>query len=334
MIKNVFVLLTLFIFCCGNTEKLNDNQPLAGCTDSSAANYDHKATIDDGSCDYLGCTDSSAANYDSKATIDDGNCISLDDVPEGYALYWNDEFNGDSLNLSHWNIEVMPEGAVNNEAQAYTNSPENLYLSNGNLAIQARKDNPFNPNEPGYTSGRVNSRDKIEIEYGYVEIKAKLPSGVGTWPAIWLLSSDFESVGWPQCGEIDIMEHVGHDPNHVYFSLHNGTLFGNLYDTDQQGSKYSENIENAYHTYAVDWDSTYIRGYFDEVEFFQFSKTESMDFSKWPYDHPYFLILNLAIGGDWGGQQGIDNSAFPMEMEVDFVRVFKKSNNYRKQGYK
>ena len=178
MIKNIFILLTLFIFCCGNTEELDENQPLAGCTDSSAENYDSKATIDDGSCDYFGCTDSLAANYDALATIDDGNCIDFNSVHSGFTWYWNDEFNGDSLNLSNWTIEVMPEGAVNNEAQSYTESPDNVYVSNGNLNIRAKKENPFNPNNPKYTSGRVITRDKLEIQYGYIEIRAKLPSGV------------------------------------------------------------------------------------------------------------------------------------------------------------
>ena len=111
------VIFIVFLGSCSN-ETFVDELPKSGCTDSLATNYDSSATIDDGNCDYFGCTDSLAANYDSKATIDDGNCISLDDVPEGYALYWNDEFNDDSLNLSHWNIEVMPESAVNNEAQS------------------------------------------------------------------------------------------------------------------------------------------------------------------------------------------------------------------------
>jgi len=317
------VIFFVFIGSCSN-ETFVDELPKSGCTDSLAINYDSSATIDDGNCDYFGCTDSLAANYDPLATINDGNFIDFNDVPSDFTWYWNDEFNGDSLDLSNWTIEAMYEGAVNNEAQTYTESSENVYVSNGNLNIRAKKENPFNPNNPKYTSGRVITRDKLEIQYGYIEIRAKLPSGVGSWPAIWMLSSNIESVGWPRCGEIDIMEHVGHDPNHVYFSLHNNTLWGNMSGTDQQGVFYSQEIENQYNTYAVDWDSTQIKGYFNDQQFFQFTKSESMDYEEWPYDHPFFLIINLAIGGDWGGQQGIDNSIFPCKYLIDYVRVFKK----------
>jgi len=321
MIKNIFIILSLFIFSCKDAEKQNVNQPLAGCTDSLAS-------IDDENCDYSGCTDLSAGNFDSKATIDDGNCISDDDIPEGYVYYWNDEFNGNSLNLNYWNIEVMPEGSVNNEAQSYTESPENVYVSNGNLIIRAKKENPFNPSDPKYTSGRVTTKDKLGIQYGYIEVRAKLPSGVGSWPAIWMLGSDIDSVGWPKCGEIDIMEHVGHDPNHIHFSLHNNTLWGDVSGTDQQGVFYSQEIENQYNTYAVDWDSTQIKGYLNNQEYFQFTKSEFMEYEEWPYDLPFFLIINLAIGGNWGGQQGIDNSIFPCKYLIDYVRVFKKIRDY------
>ena len=324
MINFLFTLLPIFFFSCEDPENLKKDQPLIGCTDSLAINYDSLASIDDGDCDYFGCTDSSAGNYDSKATIDDGNCISDDDIPQGYDYYWNDEFNGNSLNLDYWNIEVMSAGVVNNEAQSYTKSSENVYLSDGNLNIKAKKENPFTPDDPNYYSGRVNTRDKLEIQYGYIEIRAKLPSGIGTWPAIWMLSRNIDLVGWPKCGEIDIMEHGGYDPNHIYFSLHNNNLWGDLSGTEQQGVYYSQEIENKYNTYAVDWDSTKIKGYFNDQQYFEYSKDENMDYEKWPYDHAFFIIINLAIGGDWGGQQGIDNSIFPSKYLIDYVRMFKK----------
>ena len=327
MNKQSIIILAFFLYCCDKPNNVNDIETITGCTDSNAVNFEIFANLNDGSCEYLGCTDSLSVNYDSLATIDDGNCLFQTEVPTGYKLFWNDEFNGDSIDLSYWNIELMPPGAVNDEKQTYVNSPENLSLNNGNLIIRARKDNPFNPNQPGYTSARINTRDKIELQYGYVEIKAKLPSGNGTWPAIWMLSEKIDSIWWPQCGEIDIMEHVGHNPNYVFFSIHNGAVSGNVGGTDQQGMYYAENIEGIYHTYALDWDSTYIRGYFDDQLYFEYEKSASMDYERWPYDDPYFLILNLAIGGEWGGQQGIDSSIFPATFFIDYIRMYKKTAN-------
>ena len=162
------------------------------------------------------------------------------------------------------------------------------------------------------------------MKYGYIEVRAKLPSGIGTWPAIFMLSEKIESVGWPFCGEIDIMEHVGHQENHVFFSIHNGFLNSNVHGTDQQGVFYLEGLEDKFHIYSMAWDSTKIEGYFDNQLYFTFNKPVSATYNEWPYDSPYFLILNLAIGGDWGGQEGIDNSIFPATYMIDYVRIYSK----------
>ena len=192
--------------------------------------------------------------------------------------------------------------------------------------MRAQKETPFNPNQPGYTSGRITTQDKVEIQYGYWEIKAKLPSGVGTWPAIWMLNSKIDSIPWPYSGEIDIMEHVGYDENRVFFSIHNEELFGDVHGTNQQGVYYSEEIENDFHIYSVEWNENEIKGFVDGVQYFNISKLSNFNYSQWPYDSPFFLIINLAIGGDWGGVQGIDNSIFPSSFIIDYARMFTKES--------
>ena len=327
MIKLIYLLFISLFIACKQSKINSDNQlTIYGCTNSEADNYHFDANIDDGSCIFSGCMDPESANYDSNANIEDGNCIETDKIPAGYTYYWNDEFNRDSLNDRYWNIEIRWPGFVNNESQSYTDSDANIFLENGNLYIRALKDNPFDPNQPAYTSGRINTKEKVELQYGFWEIRAKLPRGVGTWPAIWMLNSYIDSLGWPNCGEIDIMEHVGYDPNHVFFSMHNANLYGDIHGTNQQGIYELDGIENDFHTYSVEWDSSFVRAYFDGNLFFNYPKPEIHDMNSWPYDNPFFLIINLAIGGEWGGQQGIDNSIFPATFTIDYVRIFKKTD--------
>ena len=192
--------------------------------------------------------------------------------------------------------------------------------------MRAQKETPFNPNQPGYTSGRITTQDKVEMQYGYWEIKAKLPSGVGTWPAIWMLNSKIDTIPWPNSGEIDIMEHVGYDENRVFFSIHNEDLFGDVHGTNQQGVYYFEEIEDDFHTYSVEWNENEIKGFVDGVQYFNISKLSNSNYSQWPYDSPFFLIINLAIGGDWGGVQGVDNSIFPSSFIIDYARMFTKKS--------
>ena len=325
MNNNIFILFLLVVFSCDHKKQDSQASEITyGCADSRAINFSGAVDIDDGSCQYLGCTDTASVNFDILATINDGNCLGGDQIPEGYSLYWNDEFNSDSLDLNHWNIELMDPGTVNSELQTYTNSTENILLNNGYLYIRAKKDNPFDPTHPGYTSGRINTAGKVELQYGFWEIRAKLPSGIGTWPAIWMLNSEISTVGWPHCGEIDIMEHVGYDPDRVFFSIHNTDSYGNVGGTNQQGIYSLSGIENDFHTYAIEWESTYIRGYVDGVLYFSYNRPASSDYSNWPYDSPFFIIINLAIGGEWGGQQGVDNSIFPASFIIDYVRMFNK----------
>ena len=321
MVRNIILIsITFYIFSCKKNE-LEEQFEISGCMDSSSADYNSSATIDDGSCFYLGCTDISAINYDSVATVDDGNCLYQESIVDGYELFWNDEFNQDSLNMNFWNIEKWSEGAFNEESQRYVNSRENITIINGKLYIRAKKDSPFDPNNPSYSSGRINTKGKVELQYGYWEIRAKLPQGIGTWPAIWMLSSKIDSVGWPYCGEIDIMEHVGFDPNKVFFSIHNANLYGDVHGTSQQGVYELNTLETSFHNYAIEWGDSFIRGYIDGILYFDYRKN-STSFNDWPYDNKFFLILNLAIGGAWGGIQGIDNSIFPASFIIEYVRLY------------
>ena len=323
--KYIFIILVLVFFSCQESKKIDSSfEEVHGCMDSKALNFNVFATIDDQNCDYLGCTDPEAINYYSGATIDDGNCLTGEQIPEGHLLFWNDEFNSDALNLDFWNIESWWAGAYNNELQSYTDNQNNLTLQNGYLYIRAQKETPFNPSQPAYTSGRITTKDKVELQYGYWEVKAKLPSGNGTWPAIWMLNSIIDSIPWPNSGEIDIMEHVGYDPNRVFFSIHNENLFGDVHGTDQQGIYQYDEIEDDFHTYSVEWDSNSIKGFVDGNQYFNINKSANSNYSQWPYENSFFLILNLAIGGEWGGAQGVNNSIFPSSFIIDYVRIFTK----------
>ena len=322
--KSTF-LISLFFFSisCSTRSTGTQNSDVLGCMDSESNNFNLEATIDDGSCIYDGCTDLLAINYDSAATIDDGNCLYEENIIEGYKLFWNDEFNQDSLNSNFWNIEEWWEGAFNEESQSYENSQENITVLDGKLYIRAKKETPFDINNPAYTSGRINTKNKVQVKHGFWEIRAKLPSGIGTWPAIWMLNSKIDSIGWPYCGEIDIMEHVGFDPGKVFFSIHNTNLYGNVHGTSQQGVYELNNFETSFHRYAIEWGENFIKGYVNGDLYFEHIKA-SNSFSDWPYSDPFFLIINLAIGGEWGGIQGIDNSIFPASFIIDYVRLYQR----------
>ena len=319
----ILISFILLITSCTNNGK-DEEVEILGCMDVNSLNYNEEATEDDGSCSYYGCTDSSAINYNMQATIDDGNCLSEENSVPGFSLFWNDEFNADNLNLQFWNIERFSKGTFNNESQSYVDSKDNIILIDGKLYIRAKKESPFDPNNPVYTSGRINTKNKVEVQYGYWEVRAKLPTGVGTWPAIWMLNSNIDTIGWPNCGEIDIMEHVGYDSSRVFFSIHNANMHGDVGGTNQQSIYDFDDNENDFNTYAVEWAESYIKGYVNGILYFHFDKSSEL-FNDWPYDNPFFLIINLAIGGDWGGVEGIDTSIFPASFIIDYVRMYVKS---------
>ena len=242
-------------------------------------------------------------------------------APDGYTLVWQDEFEGTSnqLNAADWTHEVKNSGWVNHELQNYVNhkTPEGQLvteLKNGTLRITARKENGK------IYSGRVYAKVKQGWTYGYIEASIKLPKGKGTWPAFWMMPVNFKS--WPADGEIDIMEEVGYHPDYVSSSLHaNAHVHSN--NTQVTHEMKCPGAEGEFHTYAILWTAKNITTYVDgKVQLSYDNKGLGRD--DWPYDDPFYVILNLAWGGDWGGAQGVDESALPCTMEVDYVRVFQK----------
>ena len=272
-----------------------------------------------------------SCNEEQSKYTDQGDISTLS---ENWELLWSDEFNDEELDLTKWNKLNWKPGWVNNELQAYTDRDTNIFLENGHLVLQGNIEPGYSGTDyvgnnyvSDYTSGRVNTDDKFSTTYGRFDIKAKLPAGKGSWPAIWMLGESISSIGWPQCGEIDIMEHVGYDQGLVHGSIHTQD-YNHMYGTQKSGSKYVDDVTDAFHVYSLEWSPFYLRYLIDNEPFFFVYNDSNGDFGKWPFNDPHYLILNLAIGGDWGGVQGVSASAFPMKMYIDYVRVYKKSDTY------
>lgn len=243
-----------------------------------------------------------------------------------WKLVWSDEFNYTGLpDSSKWNYSVGGNGWGNNEKQYYlAKSLENSYVEDGILHIVAlHKD--FESSK--YTSAKLITYKKFSFQYGKIEVMAKLPEGKGTWPAIWMLPESIEngSEEWPLCGEIDIMEHVGKNPGFIHVSLHS-KLYNHVISTQITHFEKLADVFDTFHKYSIEWSKDSIIFYIDDKLFFGSKKGEAGRVSTnegWPYEKPYFLILNLAIGGNWGGE--IDDSIFPVEMQIDYVRIYKKA---------
>ena len=232
-------------------------------------------------------------------------------------LIWSDEFNYKGLpDSSKWNYDVGGDGYGNNEAQFYTkNRPENAKVENGNLIIEARKEN-WEKNK--YTSARLLTRGKFSFQYGTVEVRAKLPKGRGTWPAIWMMSGNMKK--WPDDGELDIMEHVGFNQGYIHASVHT-KKYNHIIGTQKTDTLIVKDASEKFHIYKADWTPEKIDVYIDDQKFFTYENKEKT-YEAWPFDQPYFIILNLAVGGFWGGKEGIDDTIFPQKYEIDYVRVY------------
>ena len=241
------------------------------------------------------------------------------DLP-GWNLVWGDEFDHPGQpDPAKWSYET---GLVrNHEQQFYTdNRRENARVEDGKLILEARKE-PMGGGQ--FTSASVISRGHAAWTYGRIEVKAKLPAARGTWPAIWLLPNDISTVPWPRCGEIDLMEHVGHDPGRVHGTLH-CEAFNHVKHTQRGAIQSVPTASSEFHLYAMDWSAERIVMQIDGASYATFERKPGDTPAEWPFNKPFYLILNLAIGGGWGGQQGVDDSAFPQRMEVDYVRVYQK----------
>ena len=247
-------------------------------------------------------------------------------APEGYSLVWSDEFdNGSELNADHWTHEVQNSGWVNNELQNYVNhkTPGGSLvteLKNGALRIRCLKENGK------IYSGRVYAKVNQGWLYGYFEARIKLPVGKGTWPAFWMMpvGNDWSTNPWPMCGEIDIMEEVGCVPNEVSSSIHTQD-YNHTKNTQKTHAMTIDKAEGEFHTYALLWTADEITTYVDGKVQLSVKKSEiGSSHNQWPFHYAFYPILNLAWGGSWGGMYGVDESALPVTMEVDYLRVFQK----------
>jgi len=326
LLSALALLLIFFMHSCDSSTTPPEVLPtiLYGCMDANSVSYDSSATEDDGSCQYLGCTDSLAVNFDPTANVDDGNCVSAADLPAGWTLVWNDEFNSDSIDVDKWNHENWWPGRVNNELQGYTSDLENSGVDNGYLYLAARKENPFNPSDPGYNSARMNTSGKGDWKYGRLEIRARMPRGQGIWPAIWMMPTYSVYGGWPVSGEIDIMEFLGHDINRVYGTIHYGDRSPNNSHTGSSHVLISGNYSDDSHVFALEWEAGELRWYVDDVHYQTLNNWYSVggDYPA-PFDQEFHLILNVAVGGNWPGNPD-QTTLFPQIMLVDYVRVFKQ----------
>lgn len=236
-------------------------------------------------------------------------------------LIWSDEFDRDGLpDPKSWSYDVGDHGWGNKELQYYSkNDLKNARTENGILIIEAHADSSH---PKGYTSARLVTKGKAAWEYGYIEVKAKLPEGLGTWPAIWMLPEENRHGGWPKNGEIDIMEHVGYDPGKVHGTVHT-EAFNHSIGTQKGAQLMVSDFQNDFHVYAIDWTEEKIDFFIDGQKYFTFGNTGN-DYKEWPFSQPFHLILNIAVGGNWGGAKGVDASIWPQRMEVDYVRVYDK----------
>lgn len=240
-----------------------------------------------------------------------------------YELVWSDEFDGDTLDPDNWRYEVNAFGGGNNELQYYTD--QNTSVENGLLTITARLEEYLGRD---YTSSRITTENRFEFTYGMVEARIKVPAGTGTWSAFWMMPSFERYGGWPDSGEIDIMEHVGYDDDAIHGTVH--TSIYNHKQGSQKGGSVNDvdDATSEFHIYKIEWLPDRIDFYLDDEMYFsyqpnKFSSCPSRNI--WPFNGDFFLILNIAIGGDWGGAQGVDDDIFPTSMEIDYVRVYQAS---------
>ena len=234
---------------------------------------------------------------------------------------WQDEFNYTGKpDPKRWGYDLGDHGWGNHELENYTNELKNARVENGNLIIEVVKEKS---GKVDYSSARVVSKGKGDFLYGKFEIRAKLPKGRGTWPAIWMLASEntYGNKGWPDNGEIDIMEHVGFDQNRIHGNIHT-KAFNHSIKTNKGNNIVIPGASSEFHVYGCEWMPDYIAILVDGKEYFRFKKEAGWKWQEWPFDKPQHFLLNIAVGGDWGGQKGVDDSIFPQKMEVDYIRIY------------
>jgi beta-glucanase (GH16 family) len=235
---------------------------------------------------------------------------------DGWTLVWHDEFDGSAINTDHWTHEVGGHGWGNGENQYYTDSPDNAFIEDGRLVIQALERNYLG--KP-FTSARLTTQGKVTQQYGRIEARIQIPTGKGIWPAFWMLGENFATVGWPRSGEIDIMENIGSEPWVVHGTLHGpgysgGSGVGASYRLPDRRPFHTD-----FHVYAVEWEPEEIRWYVDDALYNTITPDKLP--GDWVYDQPFFIILNVAVGGRWPGYPD-QTTEFPQRMLVDYVRIY------------
>ena len=249
--------------------------------------------------------------------------MSCDRTPER-RLVWSDEFETPGQpDSAKWNYDIgdgCPDncGWGNNELQYYTRDSSNVRVKDGMLIIEARMDSLGGK---AFTSTKIVSRGKGDWLYGRFEVRARLPQGKGTWPAIWMLPTDWKYGGWPASGEIDIMEHVGYDPGVIHGTIHT-EAYNHIKQTQKKGKITVPTAQDEFHVYAVDWSEDRMDFFVDDERYHTILREPGDDYKGWPFDQRFYLIMNIAVGGNWGGAQGVDPGIWPQRMEVDYVRVY------------
>jgi len=267
----------------------------------------------------IGCS----SNYHIKP-VDDALVQYLDNE---WVAVWADEFDGDALDVDKWNFEIGGGGWGNQELQYYTYT--NHEVSDGTLKINVRNEAHFNRQ---YTSSRLTTKNKGDFKYGRIQVRAKLPEGRGLWPAIWMMPTENKFGGWPHSGEIDIMEYVGYQPNIVHSALHTSAYNGMDGNNHHKSLEYPT-LEDNFKVFELIWEPGKITTYIDGFEIFKYVYMPQFNLAYeanevFPFFEKFFLIINVAVGGSWGGIQGVDNSIFPQVFEIDYVRVYQR--DYKK----
>ena len=247
--------------------------------------------------------------------------------PPSYELTWSDEFGGANGSLpdsSKWVMETGGNGWGNNELETYTNRTQNAHVQDGNLVITAAKETYTGTDgiTRDYTSARMKTAGLLEQKYGRFEARIQIPQGQGMWPAFWMLGNNIGTVGWPACGEIDIMENIGKEPDKVHGSMHGPGYSGGNSMTGTYTLP-SGKFADGFHVFAVEWEPNVVRFYVDSSLYETRTPSDVPSGGTWVFDHPFFIILNVAVGGDWPGSPD-DTTVFPQNMLVDYVRVYTK----------
>ncbi len=249
--------------------------------------------------------------------------------PTVWSLVWSDEFNGTDrapIDLTKWTAEIGGNGWGNQELEYYTSRIDNAFQSGGSLVIKAIKERYTGSDNVtrDYTSARLITKNKFTTRYGRFEARIKIPYGQGLWPAFWMLGNNIDSAGWPTCGEVDIMENIGKEPSIIHGTIHGPGYSGG----NGLGSSYSltnsQRFADSFHVFAVEWELNVVRFYCDGILYKTRTPADLPSGTTWVYDHPFFILLNVAVGGTWPGSPDT-STVFPQTMQVDYVRVYQRT---------